>query len=265
MRSGAAAQCVTIRALSPPIGIRGGLGGGADRRRRRLRRPFGAPPDRGGPKPFRVEVVVDAPVDVVWAALTDPTEIRRWFGWCYAGLDEEIAYIFRDYAALFPPDRIELEDDQAIELLADGLRTVVSVVRAGSRTGAWGDEVHDENEQGWRAFLSQLQHYLEAHPGEERRTVFLEGEAAFTQVVAGVAAMVPAEALHTSHFQQAFTADGDVGLVVVAAQLPFDSGQAGPMHVTLTTYGLDAPAFDELTDRWLAWWTSVAQDPKATV
>ena len=51
--------------------------------RRRRRPPV---PQRPGarmtdPKPFRVEVVVEAPREVVWQALSDPEEIRRWFGW----------------------------------------------------------------------------------------------------------------------------------------------------------------------------------------
>ena len=41
-------------------------------------------------KPFRVEVTVDAPRDVVWRELTEPERIRHWFGWEYDGLDEEI-------------------------------------------------------------------------------------------------------------------------------------------------------------------------------
>ena len=41
-----------------------------------------------------IEVVVAAPIEIVREALRDPAEIRRWFGWDYAGLDEEIALIF---------------------------------------------------------------------------------------------------------------------------------------------------------------------------
>ena len=39
-------------------------------------------------KPFRVEVIVDAPRDAVWRALTEPEQIRHWFGWDYDGLED---------------------------------------------------------------------------------------------------------------------------------------------------------------------------------
>ena len=58
-------------------------------------------------KPFRVEVDVDAPRDVVWRELTEPERIRHWFGWEYDGFDEEIKFIFVDHAKPVPPDRIE--------------------------------------------------------------------------------------------------------------------------------------------------------------
>ena len=45
-------------------------------------------------KPFRVEVTVDAPRDEVWRALTEPEQIKHWFGWQYDGLDDEITWIF---------------------------------------------------------------------------------------------------------------------------------------------------------------------------
>ena len=51
-------------------------------------------------KPFRVEVVVDAPREAVWRALTEPERLARWFGWDYDGLEGEIKYIFVDHARL---------------------------------------------------------------------------------------------------------------------------------------------------------------------
>ena len=54
-------------------------------------------------KPYRVEVTVDAPRDEVWRALTEPEQIRHWFGWEYDGLEGEIELIFRAHEA--PPAR----------------------------------------------------------------------------------------------------------------------------------------------------------------
>jgi len=59
-------------------------------------------------KPYRVEVTVDAPRDVVWRELTEPERVRHWFGWEYDGLEEEIKVIFSEHAKLLPPDRIEV-------------------------------------------------------------------------------------------------------------------------------------------------------------
>ena len=45
-----------------------------------------------------VDMEVDAPVGVVWAALRDPAEVRRWFGWDDVGLAAEIEEIFVERA-----------------------------------------------------------------------------------------------------------------------------------------------------------------------
>lgn len=38
-----------------------------------------------------VDILVVAPIDVVWRALREPAEINRWFGWDYPQLAEETA------------------------------------------------------------------------------------------------------------------------------------------------------------------------------
>src|SRR4051794_30107756 len=122
---------------------------------------------------FCVEVVVMAPREVVWRALTDPTEINRWFGWDYDGIGEEIRMFFVDGVTLAPPDRIVLGMEQTIEVVAYGPRTVVRVVRPGPLAHASSDDLYDELIRGWHGFFVQLRHYLERHPGEDRRTLFL--------------------------------------------------------------------------------------------
>jgi uncharacterized protein YndB with AHSA1/START domain len=114
--------------------------------------------------PVIVEVAIAAPVETVWRALRDPAEIRRWFGWDYEGLDEEIRFIFLQEAKA--DDEAHVLDGGAggtIALEAQGDRTIVRVTRATSAE-------YDEVNEGWLTFVQQLRFYLERHPGQDRRT-----------------------------------------------------------------------------------------------
>lgn len=120
--------------------------------------------------PVIVEVAIAAPVETVWRALRDPAEIRRWFGWQYEGLDEEIQYIFVDHSTA--ADEAHVLDGGpggTIALEAQGDRTVVRVTRP-APAGSW-DDIYDEVNEGWLTFVQQLRFYLERHPGQERRTL----------------------------------------------------------------------------------------------
>ncbi len=99
------------------------------------------------------EVGIAAPRAVVWQALRDPVEIRRWFGWETPDIDAEITMIFVDGAEADEAagiiqfgewegvkDRFELGE-------RDG-KTVVSVVRTGAPPeGGW-DASHNEVVEG---------------------------------------------------------------------------------------------------------------------
>jgi uncharacterized protein YndB with AHSA1/START domain len=220
-------------------------------------------------KPFRIEVVVEAPRDVVWRALTDPGEIRRWFGWDYDGLEEEIRFIFVDHARPVEPDRIELEDGgpgQTIELEADGPRTTVRVVRPGPLGEAGWDELYDDMEEGWHMFFQQLRHYLERHRGEDRRTLFLSGEARPSEVLVAVESELPGERWYHGRHQCGIATEelgGGLAIVVAAAQ-PLDSSERGRMSVTLTSYGLDDEAFAAARGDWEARWAALAEEAKVS-
>jgi len=122
--------------------------------------------------PVIVEVVVAAPVEDVWRALREPDEIRRWFGWDYDGLDEEIRYIFVDHSTADDEAHvIDGGEGGTIALEARGDQTVVRVTRA-APAGSW-DGVYDEVNEGWLTFIQQLRFYLERHPGRDRRTVHI--------------------------------------------------------------------------------------------
>lgn len=126
------------------------------------------------PRPV-IEVTIAAPVGAVWASLRDPALIRRWHGWHYEGLDDEVALIFGTEGA----------DDDAHVLQANaGDRFEVEAVEGGSRVRITraafvpGDEwsaYYDDITDGWVSFLNQLRFMHEQHPDAERRTVFLMG------------------------------------------------------------------------------------------
>jgi uncharacterized protein YndB with AHSA1/START domain len=118
--------------------------------------------------PVILEVVVAAPADVVWRALREPGEIRRWFGWDYDGLDEEIRFIFAEESTADDEARVlDGGPGGTIALEAQGDRTVVRVSRAAT------EGAYDEVNEGWITFVQQLRFYLERHRGRDRRTVHI--------------------------------------------------------------------------------------------
>lgn len=213
------------------------------------------------PKPFRIEVVVEAPADAVWRSLTDPREIRRWFGWDYEGLDAEIRFIFVDHATAHGRERLQGDNGQAIEVEPDGPRTVVRVVYPGPLGDTSWDDLYDEVLQGWRTFLQQLRYYLEGHAGQDRRTVFLAGQVVPAEAFAALEAAAPGATWDLARHQRSVAVDRwGGGLVSLVTSRPRDSGQPAAGQLTVTTYGLDDASFEQVEAEWTAWWDRVAGD-----
>jgi hypothetical protein len=209
--------------------------------------------------PFRIEVVVAAPREAVWRALTDLREVRRWFGWDYEGLEAEIRFIFVDHATPVGEDRLELGLDQTIELEADGPRTVVRIVHPGPLDDASWDELYHDVVQGWHSFFQQLRYYLERHAGQDRRTVFLAGQVVPAEAFAALEAAAPGTTWSQTRHQRSVAVDrwggGLVGLVTAE---PREGRRPARGQLTVTTYGLDDPAFAEVEREWSAWWRDLA-------
>jgi hypothetical protein len=179
-----------------------------------------------------VETTIAAPFETVWRALRDPAEIRRWHGWDYDGLDDEIEAIYVAGAeASAEEGTIDLpEVGTRFTVERRGETTRVSVTKAGAGEGGF-----DEIDEGWITFFNQLSFYLEHHPGEERRTIHLPDAASRVDVEA-----LSGEVLYRTPHQ--------VGLSVAAwndAMLVlYEKGR-----VILSTYGVDEPRLAEIRER----------------
>ncbi|WP_274560244.1 SRPBCC family protein [Streptomyces spiramyceticus] len=210
-------------------------------------------------KAFRVETLIHAPLETVWQALTEPDRIREWFGWDYDGIEAEIRYIFVDHAQQLPDEhRIVLEEDQEIQLSADGPeRTVVRVVCG----GAAADGRYDGVEEGWRTFLEQLRFWLEREGVRSRRTVYMTGSANAAMVRDSLQT-TGTQIWHTSRFQHILV-DTDGHLVAISAEQPLDTAEpvgTGPVAVTVSAYGVDDAAFAGLSKEWAVLWGVLARD-----
>lgn len=173
-------------------------------------------------------VVVDVAIAVqpakVWKALRDPVELRRWHGWEYDGIEDEIRQIYLDGAAISDEERTLDTQGAGRFLLEDrGETTVVRVLRAAPEGVDGWDGLYDEINEGWRSFVEQLRFYLERHPGEDRRTLFLEREIA-----------LPAGASWFRAEHQRGVLLDDQTLVIVARG-----------KTIVSAYGLDEVAFEQ--------------------
>jgi hypothetical protein len=205
--------------------------------------------------PVIVEVTVAAPAAAVWRALREPAEIRRWFGWDYSGLDDEINQLFMSDASVSEADRTVDFGEGRFELQPRGEQTVVRVTRAAPAGSTEWNGIYDGINEGWTTFAQQLRFALERHPGEERRTLRLTEETKPEIGLAKIASVpvgeryemsipsgetIAGEVWFRSKHQTGLTVDryGD-GLVVVTEA-----------EALISTYGLDDTTFDRIRDRW---------------
>jgi hypothetical protein len=173
-----------------------------------------------------IALTLAASVDEAWLHLREPELIRRWFGWDYDGLDEEIELIFLQ-AAVAGEHEIRWADGDRIELARQGERAVMRIHREPQ-------ESYDPIAEGWISFAHQLRFALEHHPGEPRATVHLTGGRPRQQLCG------------TPYFSDANQAGSivDDALLVVVTELD------GSTTMTLNAYGEIPPD----AARWRRWW-----------
>jgi hypothetical protein len=226
-----------------------------------------------------VEILVAAPIETVWKALREPAEIRRWFGWDYPTLAEDIDMMFGHFEAdeathtiTSPgmPDRFALEPQ--------GAQTIVRGIRSAPVTDGTWQGIYNDVSEGWQTFLQELKFVLERHPGADRRTLYLNGRAKSAGTPQPADALSPALAIvpvgerytletttgdtlqgtvwYRSTYQLGLTADGyGDGLVILNARPRTAKSLHGGGNVIVMTYGLDDQAFGKLRERWTKWWS----------
>jgi len=208
--------------------------------------------------PFTIEVTVAAPVETVWASLRDPAAIRRWHGWHFDGLDAEIEEIYGAPASTPAPYVLEVGGGDRFALTDEGGATRVTLTRAPLGNDPRWDEWYDDINEGWTTFLQQLKFGLEAHPGQERRTVFLDASGPDqpdpTALLRGGDVPASGREWFRSEHQTGVVLDQlGSGLVVVGVK-PVRPGSAGGAMAIVTAYEMDDADWAAARERWVAWW-----------
>lgn len=152
--------------------------------------------DEGDTRSIEVSMSIDAPVEAVWKALTEASELVRWFpleagenpdgtlwmswgdGFRFEGRVSEAAPPHRlrsvyhqpppgrDPSTLKPEDFAEISTDYVLE--SEGGKTVLRLVHSGFGAGTDWDDQFDATRTGWWVELRGLRHYLENHRGRDR-------------------------------------------------------------------------------------------------
>jgi uncharacterized protein YndB with AHSA1/START domain len=152
--------------------------------------------DENKPRVIELQVTIHAPRGAVWAALSEPSELARWFPPTVEGkpgfgemlvLSWGPEVHWRTRVAAWEPGRhlrwqdvpasaepgapspVPMAVDWTLE--ASGGEVVVRLVQSGFGEGETWDDYYDGTDIGWRFFLNALRHYLERHRGMARTMV----------------------------------------------------------------------------------------------
>jgi hypothetical protein len=228
------------------------------------------------------EILLPRPADAVWLAFRDPELVKRWYGWEFDGLDEEIKALFVEGAVADRDSRSIHIGGHLFTFIPAEQNTHLKVARRAPR--AADDEIdwaaqYDDIEESWIGFLQQFKFSLARHPQERRRTVFragvarsgmptplgdLLGLATAARTPAGepyVADVGPGERLegeiwYRTTLQLGLTVDGWGDGLLVLAHPPSAPEPFAYATMTLTAYGLDDAAHADLEARWGKWWSA---------
>ena len=207
---------------------------------------------------YEVEVFIDVEPSRIWSALTDRVELGRWFGWDAGTLADEINTFFFEHAV---PDagRMRLDfpgmEDMYIEVAPLEAASVIRAVQPGD-----GQEFYAEIREGWIGFFHQLKRYIEDHPGQDRKTVYLSGTGVAAEVAPALAGRLPGRDWFSGEQTRVIATESfGPGLGVLLASGGLESTEGGKLTFTLSTWGLSEGELTELSADWLSWWSGLVE------
>jgi len=235
-----------------------------------------------GKRNVETTLEVEAPRGAVWKALTEASELVRWFP-LEAEVEPRVGGRYwiswknewqgEHRIRVFEPERhlrttwatAVQEGDGPTQLTVDyhlegeGGRTVLRLVHSGfGKSAAW-DEEFDGVRLGWTFELRSLRHYLERHRGQDRHAIFVVGpkrelstEEVWTRVLRDGLGATPPSGLREGDRYSLAVGDGETFSGTVLSFEP-------PRQLAGTVDRLDdaifrVEVFDRRPHLWLAVW-----------
>ena len=228
------------------------------------------------------EIVIDAPLEAVWKAISDAEELTRWFvqeasveprvggmlTFSWGGgetghnrIDEwepnrklRLTSLPFEMGAAKYDGTTPMVNEYTIER-RDG-KTVLRLVNSGIPDAPEWDGFYNGTESGWRSFLRTLRHYLEHHGGRPRTTIKVIGKLSGSPEDAWARLVAAVKPIGTIVFEQAPTIL-EVNIPELGdAYLAHSVSGAGANHYVytmLSVYGKTPAEVETIRAKWQPW------------
>lgn len=227
------------------------------------------------------EIEIAVPVEAVWRAITEATELTRWYveearvtpgdggtfwlSWGTGSEGESRIDAWEERRRLRLLEKSDVDTGPIAEewtVEGRGGRTVLRIVHSGIPSTPDWDGFYDGTQQGWEMFLRTLRHYLERHPGQPRRTALLFAPA--ERPADTWARLTQALDLGKDTYKAGDLLTGDVLLrhearVLLLSVDQLDDGlfsvalDDGSVWAQLSAYGPARERLDACAEPWRAW------------
>ena len=231
------------------------------------------------------EIVIDAPIEAVWKAISEGEELTRWFvdaatvtpgvggtisiSWDGAEMSSGTIEAWEPNRKLrkklAPLKMGALKSDPAVPMIdeytierRDG-KTVLRLVCSGIPDAPEWDGFYNGTDTGWASFFRTLKHYLERHRGQPRTTIKVIGkltgsvEETWTRLRAAV------EHRGTVVFEKAPTILEANIAEIGEAYLAHTASPAGGnnyVYTMLSVYGKTPAEVESIRAKWQPWLTT---------